>query len=334
MSYRFSDGCTKTATVLDTWTSTGGGTQQYQASTGRFGGTGLMISGSSVNHTFGDTPNTMFTAFACAFEQIIQRIIWSCLDSASRQVFLRLEVTGVLSLVRGTTVLAATSQVFLANIQNHFEMKVFINGTTGTFELRLNGNTTPILTFTGNTQSTSNAFMNAIALENSGSGKVWFSDIHIWDAGGATHNTFLGNKRIYTQAPISDGGTNQFSTSPGQAASNHYLNVDEMPPNADTDYNFDNTVNHRESYGFAALPAGVQGITTIVAWSKIRIDDAGPHTYQVGTKSGGVDSFSLDINPGASYSYGKQSTPTDPNTTLAWTKAGVDAATLEVKITL
>jgi hypothetical protein len=194
-------------------------------------------------------------------------------------------------------------------------------------ECRLNGNATPIMTFSGNTRNTANTWLDQIRLQGGQTlYQAWWSDIIIFDTNGSAPNDFLGNKRVYTLAPNSDsvlGGGNQFSTQPSQSAGSHYLNINEEPPNDDTSYNYDSTVGHRESYGVPDLPAGATGVTGINIWGRARIDDATPHSFRLASRSVAADAFSANINLAASHTYYSFFQAVDPNTSAAWLAADV-----------
>jgi hypothetical protein len=103
----------------------------------------------------------------------------------------------------------------------------------------------------------------------------------------------------------------------------------------DLSYISSSTVNHEDLYGHNALVTNPSTIFTICVKPLAAKSDAGARTYDVRVKSGGAatDSGSnTGISPGQSYTYGWSFWDTDPNTSAAWTKAALDAATKGHKI--
>lgn len=218
----------------------------------------------------------------------------------------------------------------------YLEVKYTASTTVGLAELRLNGNSSPIISFSGNTQSTTNAWTDRIVLGiNTLNNSYNYDDLYILDTTGAAPlNTYLGDTRIVTVFPNADSATaglNQFSTSPAQAAGSHYLNVDENPPDDNTSYNFDSVVNDRESYRHTA--ATVTGsIPFVNAWARFEKDDATTRQVAIVTRSNVTDVVGPTVNVPSSYVYANQVTVVDPNTAAAWTQAGVNAAEFGLKI--
>lgn len=309
----------------------------YAAAKGRFGTKAVQVGGAGgyARVGFANNPATGFCNFAVqvtAFPTSGTNKIWEARDQNLNAVQCSLAFlpSGQLQAYRGDTVTAIgspSSQVFAINTIIQLEIKVTINSTTGLFQVRLNGNATPIINFSGNTQTSANAYLSAMALANGSSGiNTYFSDIVMFDSGGSAPNDFIGNKRVYTLLPNMDsatGGLNQFSTQPSQSSGNHFLNVNAAAPPGDSTYNFDSTVNDRESYRMPSLPANASGVVGINVWASWRIDDAGPHTAEISSRSATTDSFSAAINVAASYAYSSFFQATDPATSVAWTPSAV-----------
>lgn len=321
----------------------GPGTQSYVSNKGRFSTNALDISGSYVGVLFPGDPQTTVTGFAIQTQTLASsgaNIIWSAYDANTnqRQCYLGWNASGQLQfyLGNGTALGSASSSSFPANSIIQLEIMATI-GSSGSLQCRLNGNTTPILTFAGNTQSSSHAYMSEIRLECSaggGSQNNWFSDIYMFDTNGSAPNNFLGNKRVLTLAPTADSATaglNTFSTQPTRTTGSHYLNANTEPPNT-SDYNFSATSGQRESYQNGGLPAAVNNVSLVNVWAYMEIDNASPHTAGIAARSSGVDSVGPAINVAQSFTMYNQPFPTDPNTGAAWLNTAVGAAEFGVEL--
>lgn len=339
----FTDSCSMCSNAADKYLSAG--TSGYVSGKGRFGGKALQVGGTSAKVSFPGNPATVFADFAFQRSTTLagNMKFWQAEDAPAGvvQCSLAFTPTGQIQAYRGDLAAAIGSpsvESFPANVIVQLEIKATIDNA-GLLQVRLNGNTTPIIDFSGDTQQGSNAYCNVQTLIAPSSINHWFSDIVMFDSGGSAPNDFIGNKRVYFLQPNSDsatGGLNQFSTSPAQSAGNHYLNVDDATPPGDSSYNFTAVVNDRESYRMPSLPATASGVIGINIWANWRIDDAGPHNAQISSRSVATDAFSADINVPASYAYANYFQATDPDTGVAWTPAAVGGATgseIGVKLT-
>jgi hypothetical protein len=122
---------------------------------------------------------------------------------------------------RGSTVLATSAAgVWPTNlIWNYIEFKAVI-GSSGSVEVKINGIT--VLTFSGNTQTTGNSYLNGFVLGSISSSdhndssatttyQTWSADLYCLDSSGpGPDNTFLGDTTVYNIQPNSNEGTNQF----------------------------------------------------------------------------------------------------------------------------
>lgn len=105
------------------------------------------------------------------------------------------------------------------------------------------------------------------------------------------------------------------------------------PPLSDLSFNSDSTVNHEDLFGFPALPSGSLP-TSVAVKGWIEKSDAGARTMDLRTKSSTTDSAGSNagFSPSTSYQWFGSYFDTDPNGSIAWTKAAVDAATSGYKI--
>jgi hypothetical protein len=213
------------------------------------------------------------------------------------------------------------------------EAKVKIDATTGTVELRVNGNTTPVITASSlNTKSTANTFVNGMTLTNAGGGNYLWDDWYMLDTTGSSPlDTYLGNIRILTDPPSGAGAHTQFT--PTNPTNVNYTNVGNIPA-VTTKYNSDATPGDIDSYAFPTIGGGVSSVLFINHWYKTELDSAGVRTVVSGTRSGGSDFFDATAQapPNGTYKYFNTAWTVDPNTSAAWTIANAQAAELSLKI--
>lgn len=102
------------------------------------------------------------------------------------------------------------------------------------------------------------------------------------------------------------------------------------PPLGDYSYNSDSTVGHTDLFGFPALPGGATTVHTVGLWGWCERSDAGARTvdlivHSVSTTGTGSDPGQA---PGATtYGWLSSYNKTDPNGSIAWTPANVNAST-------
>jgi hypothetical protein len=255
-------------------------------------------------------------------------------DGATIQLSLTVTATGQLAVYRGGsagTQLAATSAGYLvAGIWHYFELKATINNTTGTYEVRVDGNSSPILSGSGaNTRQSSNNYANAIQFV-SASGSHTFDDVYLINTSGAVNNDFLGDTRIEGRVPTGVGNYAQFTPSAGA----NWQNVDEIPPNDDTDYNSSSTVNNKDSFAHSSLSSLSGTVRWVTHWIDGRKDDAGTRKVAPLFRISSTDYVGSDDTLSTSYQYFRQVYETSPATSTAWTVSEINASEVGYKLTV
>jgi hypothetical protein len=82
--------------------------------------------------------------------------------------------------------------------------------------------------------------------------KIYMDDVAVNDVSGAINNSWCGQGAVLGCVPIANGTTNEFSLFP-DTGEDAYENVDEIPPNDDTDYNFATAVEQDELYDMTSM---------------------------------------------------------------------------------
>ena len=221
------------------------------------------------------------------------------------------------------TVLGTWTGAFVGVQWNHYQIKVVINNTTGSVEIRKNGNTSDDYSLTGiNTRNGStNNYANNVSFYGN-NGAMYIDDFYVFNDQGAQPNTWQGDVRAQQLMPNSDSSVT-WTKSTG--ASNNAC-VNELQENGDTNYVSTNTINNVDLYGTAGLSTTPNAIINVVLKSFVRMDDAGPHTYKARMSSGGtvLDGGNLALT--SNYQWNWINYLTDPHTSAAWTASGVNAA--------
>jgi len=140
----------------------------------------------------------------------------------------------------------------------------------------------------------------------------------------------ISARQITTLRPTTDGAVN-FSTVVGGTGT-HASAVNEQTADGDTSYVNDGTSGHQDLYNYALLGYSPVNITGVMVHSYLKDPSAGSINFQTVCKSGATTSLGLStVTPGI-YQMMQTPFPTDPNTSAAWTQAGINAAQFGIKV--
>ena len=245
-----------------------------------------------------------------------------------RIIYIKLVATGAIQILRGATVIAqSTNNVVLQNTWGYLEAQVSVHATTGNVTVRYNG--VQQTAFTGNTKNGgTNDTVDTCVLYTDGASWITFDDIYILDDTGlAPYNTFLGDVRVYAISPNGAGASTQFTPSSGA----NYTTVDELPYSA-TDYVSASASGLRDTYTMADLPANtatIYGVQTNIVTKK---SDAGVISLKPVVRSGTTNYYGTTAVLGSSDATIIDVRTQDPNTSAAWTPAGVNALEVGMEV--
>jgi hypothetical protein len=248
------------------------------------------------------------------------------------QFCVTVSATGQLEARRGHwngTLLASTSALININTWYYIELKVYIHDTSGTYDIRLNGSN--VLSGSSiDTKASGTAGANQIAIGGYAYIKTcYFDDIYVCDTTGTVANDLLGDCKVETRFPDGAGNSTDFTASAGS----NYQCVDETSPNSDTDYVYDDTVGNHDTYTFgnmSTIEGSIYGVQTSVFARK---DDAGSRKIKTVVRSNGTDyTPGAEHTLGDAYSYYSDVHESDPDTSSAWTIAGINAAEFGPKV--
>lgn len=324
-------------TLLSYWTGTNGG-WAVQAGGSRI--TGSCLRSPSWNATglwknIDTLSQTAGIALACRINSGLPNsmgTLFGFLDGTGLQVELRTSNDGYLRVTRNGTIIATSAMVVSPNVYNHYEMKVKIDPSVGTVEVRLNS--VPVIgPLTGlNTRGTTTSNVNGMFIGswNSISGySVDYDDIIMWDsvatdANGMTDvSDWIGDCRVECLFPSSAGNASQFT--PDSAGAN-YTKVSEVTPDI-TSYVESGTVGHVDLYHIPDLPANVSSVKGVAAIYYARKTDIGRRGIKsVLQSAGGNLTHASEFNLADGYTYNFCGFGQNPNNAspIPWTAAGVN----------
>jgi hypothetical protein len=238
---------------------------------------------------------------------------------------LRLQiVNGTPNLVKvlnsGGTVIATSTVNVVAGTWYYFEIKLVINGASGSVTTQLNG-AADIATTTGNFGST-----NAGQVGPVGAFNMNVDDLYVCDTTGSARNTFLGDIRVATSMANADGAHSQWTPDSGSA---HFSRINEAQADGDTSYVSDVTPGDIDTYVFDDVDpsATVLGVQVNL---HARKDDAGIRQIAPVIRESGTDHVGTTVTLGSTYSFTRELHDQDP-TGSDWTASSVNAAEFGVK---
>ena len=241
---------------------------------------------------------------------------------------------GLLTVKRGSTVLATGTTVLAINGWYYIEIKGTIHDTTGDFEVYIDGVQEVALTMTG--QDTRNAGTGVWDRVNIGgqAGGGGVDDFYVCDqSGSAPRNTFLGPVKVETIYPQTDAvaaGSNAGLTC--STGTDHGALVDEVVPNT-TDYNSSPTVGLKDTYNYPAmaLSGTIFGVQTNLYVAK---SDATARQVCAVVRAGGVDYDGANISPTTTFVNYNEIRVQNPNTVTEWIVADIATIQAGMKVTL
>jgi len=210
------------------------------------------------------------------------------------------------------------------NVWVHYQIKVVINNTTGSVEVRLNGNPTADYLVTGlNTRAaTANNYCNHLYITNGTSlNSANVDDFYAFNDLGAAPNTWQGDVRAVQQMPSAD---NSVSWTPDTGTS-RFPRVNEVRQNGDTSYVSTSGIGNIDQYNVTPLAVTPLSIIAVQTKMVTRMDDAGPHQVKSRLTSGATASDSATLTLSTNYQWLQQVYAVDPNTAAAWSAANLNA---------
>lgn len=328
------DSYSATADMTKKWDSINGSFAAFSAAAGIEGGGALVITGASgtacaTKQVRAPSSSSNFTDDYVAFWVKISaapaaRVI--LLEAVAGGSFnstlaLNIESTGRLSMSSGGQ--GGVAAPFVCDNQFHFvEMELRKTTVSGTsFSLAID----EVQCTSGSTGATGAANgTDSWALFSTGL-TVTIDDVVFWDATGSAPNSYpLGVKAIETIRPNGAGANTDFTL---HGAATNYQCVNESNADDDGTYVSDATAGHYDLYDYASLSATPASIQAVITNHRARPATASTPTVRAKAKSNSSLANGTSVSLGGlTYKMQQDIFVTDPDTSAAWTGAGVNAA--------
>lgn len=319
------------------WTFVSGGSQGLVTAAGQFR--------SGVYAYYVDNGAGVYRLFSSALSELYLRIpcrinssngladVIQFRNGATTLVKIGTNASNLIEIEVGATVVATGLTPLDFNDWYLLEIRYKLDNATGEVTVRLDGATEA--TFSGDTQPGADTTFDRLYIQHPGGGgnrHFFMDDLAANDISGVTNNSWPGQGFVVRLAPNGDGSSSQWVGSDGNSVNNSLL-VDEVPPNADTDYVETTVATQTDLYAAAdyTLPSGH---SVLRAWVETRAKDqaAAGGQMQLGVKSGATESWSASRTLTGSYDQVKgNDLTTDPNTALAWTESALDAIEMGIR---
>lgn len=243
--------------------------------------------------------------------------MFSLADNATDNIRVASTAGNGVQLYQGATLLYDSAAGILANGSwYYFELSVVLaTGATGSWELRMNGQTLGSGTTVRTAASTTN--FNTIGV-NRGAQTVYVDDIYV----NSTAADFAGEVSIIRLTPNGNGTYSQLVGSDGNSTDN-YLLVDEVPAST-ADYVASSAAGDKDTYTFSDLPSGTGNIIAIQPLFYAAKSAANIKKFRAVMRSGGSNQNGSDLFLGGTYEHVGEIITLSPFTSSAWTESEVN----------
>lgn len=245
-----------------------------------------------------------------------------------------------IALYRGATLLAETGNFPFA-VWQYFELKVLINTTTGTYELRRNG----VVEFSGtgaNTALNGNTGADVFAFRwtSNLSPVLRLDDIYICDGSGSKNNDFLGPRIVEAVTVTANGATNQWTNdATGVPDANNFDQMNDSGGSATDETGAGGTISsdtngHLDLYTMSDLQQITGNIDFVFLGVQAAMAAAGSRTLKFKFRHNGTtnaDGNSFVVNSTV-YDEFIQVWDDNPVTAVAWDVADIDAAQFGIEV--
>jgi hypothetical protein len=208
------------------------------------------------------------------------------------------------------------------------EIKHIVHDTTGTFELRVNGETW--IDYTGDTKGASGyTGIECIRLSTSNNDWNYIDNFYLADtstAGNAQVYDFQGPSEIITLLPETpDTATINWTRSAGTT---NFENVDDIPAD-DTDYVYTDTSGDVDEYNYQNLPVSGYNIKAVQPMARLEMQEAGLATMTIDVTSGtSRTTTGIDIDAGGNIEYVLSDPFETSDGTNVWTESDINSLTV------
>lgn len=150
-------------------------------------------------------------------------------------------------------------------------------------------------------------------------------------SGFGSHNSYTIDDLIVGTGELVDWGPLEINTLPADsdiaaawirsAGANNFDNVNELPFNADTDYNSSSNVGDKDCFGFSNPPSTSASILAVSLMTLARKEESAVRKFREFLRIGGVDYNGTEHTLAETYGRWTSTWVLNPATGLAWTAA-------------
>lgn len=206
------------------------------------------------------------------------------------------------------------------------EIKKHLNsGSSGTIAIHLNED--PILTLSG--LHTGFDSVSPIIIATKSIGYVWGFDLddeYMCNTQGTECNDFLGDCKSYFIQPNGAGANTDFTP---YGSGNNFANVNEQYFDGGTTYNESDVIGAKDTFVYAALPAGVHTALAVVVKTMAGKTAASTRRYRNILLLGGTQYDGAEKYLGTGYAKWFDTWQLNPHTGVGWVVADFLAANFE-----
>lgn len=256
------------------------------------------------------------------------------LDNTTIQLQVKMDLYGKLYFINGSgSILTDTlsSNIRLKfNEWNFIEIKATISNSisSNSCVIKINEQEVCNLAAGQDTQATANSYSTIVKFSGL---EVAIDDFYLCDNLGSTNNDFLGDNRVATLFPSSNGNYSQFVGSDSNSTDN-YLLVDENPKNT-TDYVTSYTLNAIDSYSFGNFLQTATNIKGIQVANHMIKTDVGFRKVTSLVRISNVDYLGTETAITPTWVCYTNLFELDPSINDIWQQSAIDNAEFGFKIT-
>ncbi len=268
---------------------------------------------------------TMGCAIKVLNSPIADTQLFAFYEGSNLGVNLKMNSDGTISVLRFSTVIGTTVNSLSINTWYYIELQVYTDQSpNGSVELRVNEDVW-FQNLACDTQEGANDYHTAFRVGVTDE-ETLFDDIYLLDSTGSINNDFLGTRKVSAIRPNASGDDTDWTPDSG----NNYDRVNEVELDEDISYVETGTTTNQDLYNYdpTVNVTSIDGIQIIVEVKAT----SGSMELQNVTKSGATES-TQSCGTIISTDYGTCSTlrELNPDTSLPWTPAEIDAAQFGIK---
>lgn len=230
----------------------------------------------------------------------------------------------------GTLIAQSAPGVISIDTWHYIELKVLLHDSAGTVNVQVDGVSVISATALDTKNAGTDTEFDMVEFGGGGvSATTRMRDIYICNGLGGNNDNFLGDCRVTALFPDVDSTPEEFTHSTGSSS---FALLDESPPNGDTDYIESNIDGEITRVGLSALADTTHVIFGLQALNYARKDDAGAKSVRAGFFSDASTQNLADHALATGYVTYLDISELDPDGSVDWTPAQLNAAFVQVEV--